>query len=94
MKLTFLCRSPMHHQQQPSYGGGGGGYPGQSYHQQAPAPAPSNPYGYSHSSQPPQQYGSPAPQHGYNVRSHLDGDTFRIASYYAGTQIVDMDLVF
>lgn len=53
----------MHHQQQPSYGGG---YPGQSYHQQGPPP--SNPYGYSHSPQPPQQpYGSPAPQHGYNV---------------------------
>ncbi|CEJ54368.1 Putative Metacaspase-1 [Penicillium brasilianum] len=52
----------MHHQQQ-SYGG----YPGQSYHQQGPPPPQSNPYGYSHSPQPPQQpYGSPAPPHGYN----------------------------
>ncbi|KAJ5085429.1 Metacaspase-1 [Penicillium argentinense] len=51
----------MHHPQQPSYGG----YPGQSYHQQAPPPA--NPYGYSHSPQPPQHpYGSPAPPHGYS----------------------------
>ncbi|KAJ5525097.1 hypothetical protein N7513_010218 [Penicillium frequentans] len=50
-----------HHQQQQSYGG----YPGQSYHQQGPPPQ--NPYGYSHSPQPPQQqYGSPAPQTGYN----------------------------
>ncbi|KAJ5083626.1 hypothetical protein N7456_013053 [Penicillium angulare] len=54
---------PVHHQQQqPSYGG----YPGQQYHQQAPPQQ--NPYGYSHSPQPPQQpYGSPAPQHGYNA---------------------------
>ncbi|KAJ5157371.1 Metacaspase-1 [Penicillium canariense] len=57
----------MHHHQQ-SYGG----YPGQSYQQQAPPPQQSNPYGYSHSPQPPQQpYGSPAPPHGYNVRGMM-----------------------
>ncbi|KAJ6164956.1 Metacaspase-1 [Penicillium chermesinum] len=51
----------MHHHQQ-SYGGGGG-YPGQQYHQQQSQ----NPYGYSHSPQPPPQpYGSPAPPQGYN----------------------------
>jgi hypothetical protein len=86
----------MNHQQQPSYGGGGGGYPGQSYHQQAPAP--SNPYGYSHSPQPSQQYNSPAPQQGYNVRFHLDGDAFRFAShriiYHDGTEVADTDLAF
>ncbi|KAJ6055965.1 hypothetical protein N7444_005063 [Penicillium canescens] len=61
---------PMHHQQQPSYGG----YPGQSYHQAPPPPQQqSNPYGYSHSPQPPQQpYGAP-PQHGYNVSGSAVG---------------------
>ncbi|CAL5867437.1 uncharacterized protein PFLUO_LOCUS1656 [Penicillium psychrofluorescens] len=55
---------PMHQQQQPNYGG----YPGQSYHQQPHAPPPSNQYGYSHSPQPPQPYGAPAPPQGYNGR--------------------------
>ncbi|KAJ5208344.1 hypothetical protein N7449_002723 [Penicillium cf. viridicatum] len=57
----------MNHQQQPSYGG----YPGQSYHQQPhqqPPPQQSNPYGYSHSSQPSHQsYGGHAPQQSYNA---------------------------
>ncbi|EPS27730.1 hypothetical protein PDE_02674 [Penicillium oxalicum 114-2] len=34
-----------------------GGYPGQSYHHQQPPPQQQNPYGYSHSPQPPQSYG-------------------------------------